>query len=153
MNLSERLRSNCPLQTQEEAELEDLAHQTHEEIIYLEAQLQQYESLRSPIRKLPLEVLTNIFRECTHKTYLCNAEECIVPSLRCAQVCSWWRSTVMSTPELWTSINISYMEVNHDVTYHGFNNTSIYHPPVVEAHQRRFEILVPFLWRNLDYPP
>ncbi|KAF5343342.1 hypothetical protein D9758_014181 [Tetrapyrgos nigripes] len=71
----------------------------------------QYRSLLAPIRKVPPEVLGNIFTLC------CSVESKIAeridsPPIRLSQVCAGWRELAMTTAPLWARLNI---DLNRDM--------------------------------------
>ncbi|KAJ7491071.1 hypothetical protein FB451DRAFT_1124703, partial [Mycena latifolia] len=57
-----------------------------------------YRSILSPIRKLPPEILQNIFLACR------GGEPDVIPTA--GQVCRYWRDIVVGTPELWSIISV-----------------------------------------------
>ncbi|KJA26281.1 hypothetical protein HYPSUDRAFT_159253 [Hypholoma sublateritium FD-334 SS-4] len=66
-------------------------------------------TLLSPIRRLPVELLTEIFLHCLPR------EKFILPSdagspLRLMQVCTQWWRVCITSPQLWTSIKIMLPE-------------------------------------------
>ncbi|TCD64415.1 hypothetical protein EIP91_004096 [Steccherinum ochraceum] len=60
-------------------------------------------TLVTPIGKLPLELLLQIFRGCADRISLKLDTPCTAP-LALLQVCYHWREAALSFPELWTSI-------------------------------------------------
>ncbi|KAF8894708.1 hypothetical protein BD779DRAFT_1669178 [Infundibulicybe gibba] len=63
-----------------------------------------YETLVSPVRRMPPEVLQNIFVHCLPRRYpVMHKSE--APVLL-TQICSGWRNVALHTPELWSSLHI-----------------------------------------------
>lgn len=70
----------------------------------IQASLDTQRDALSPIRRLPVELLSEIFKLCLPGSY-------IVPKLKSAplllvQVCSSWRRLALSIPQLWSSIAV-----------------------------------------------
>jgi hypothetical protein len=74
----------------------------------------EHDTILAPIRRLPLELLTDIFARCSPPLTLW--EEQGAPLL-CAQVCAGWRKAAVATQRLWSSIRVSY---------HGCLNMSLF---------------------------
>ncbi|TFK28603.1 hypothetical protein FA15DRAFT_665052 [Coprinopsis marcescibilis] len=85
---------------------------------HIQQRIEAYRSLFAPIRRLPAEILLEIF------SYYLFGE--IVPSkpwyltkytvfrpLRLAAVCSFWRHLVMSSPSLWTNATFEGRQYHH----------------------------------------
>jgi hypothetical protein len=73
----------------------------------------QATSLVAPIRRLPPEILVEIFVLTYSTTYFeCNSQlaeragDCGVPMMLAGKVCSSWRQLVLTTPSLWSHITI-----------------------------------------------
>ena len=86
---------------QVQAVLEAL-HQKREALLMFTA---EHNAILAPIRRLPLELLIDIFIRCSPPSPLWHGQE--APSL-CAQVCAGWRQAAVSTQPLWSSIRILY---------------------------------------------
>jgi len=68
--------------------------------------LETHRALLSPIRRIPTEMLSEIFNHCLSRDkYLSPRPD--KPPLLLAQVSKTWRAVALSTPQLWTSISIS----------------------------------------------
>ncbi|KIK64170.1 hypothetical protein GYMLUDRAFT_434959 [Collybiopsis luxurians FD-317 M1] len=73
-------------------------------------------SLLSPIRRLPYEVLHEIFDKCCVANYFeitnpGKKPECSIrnrPALALSSVCARWRRIVLSTPSLWARISLDW---------------------------------------------
>ncbi|KAG7451303.1 uncharacterized protein BT62DRAFT_926978 [Guyanagaster necrorhizus] len=70
----------------------------------VQVSLDSQRSALSPIRRLPLEILSEIFKLCLPGSY-------IIPKSRSApllltQVCGSWRRLALSIPQLWSSISV-----------------------------------------------
>ncbi|KAJ8095173.1 hypothetical protein PM082_010395 [Marasmius tenuissimus] len=72
----------------------------------LNTSMDKCRSLLSPVHRLPLEVLTNVFSfSCEVNTL----EPSSLPSaIRIAMVCGRWRDAVLSSPILWSSLEIPF---------------------------------------------
>ncbi|KAH6906309.1 hypothetical protein BKA70DRAFT_1401519 [Coprinopsis sp. MPI-PUGE-AT-0042] len=64
-----------------------------------------HRALLSPIRRVPLDVLTTIFLVCMESYKTCTMTPDQSPLLL-TRVCHQWRELVVNTPSLWTSISI-----------------------------------------------
>ncbi|KAJ3863999.1 hypothetical protein EV359DRAFT_81831 [Lentinula novae-zelandiae] len=74
--------------------------------------------ISSPIRNLPLEALNEIFTWCCKpggSDYsLCLEEGSVLfPTLRLTWVCSSWRTIIQSSPDLWSSIEVTSSQLFH----------------------------------------
>ncbi|KAJ7576362.1 hypothetical protein C8J56DRAFT_1062073 [Mycena floridula] len=86
----------------------------HSRIIAIENAKREFEkevirckSSRSPIRKLPLELITAVLKECaTGATVGQSLTVSSAPALRLARVCTHWRHIALSTGALWSTIAI-----------------------------------------------
>ncbi|KAJ7596482.1 hypothetical protein C8J56DRAFT_1158560 [Mycena floridula] len=76
--------------------------QTHSRI--LQRQVDGYHSLFSPIRKLPPEILRQIFVQRAGNRF--GSLVIDIPGLRIAQVCSHWRNVALDTKSLWSIIRL-----------------------------------------------
>ncbi|KAJ7452122.1 hypothetical protein B0H11DRAFT_2074381 [Mycena galericulata] len=63
-------------------------------------------ALVSPVRRLPLDILEEIFIACLPTDHNSVMAESDAPLLLC-HICSTWRSLALSTPQLWASLHIS----------------------------------------------
>ena len=71
--------------------------------------LEEYLIITSPIRRLPDDILSEIFYQCihSHRNPLMSASE--APVLL-TQICSRWRSVALSSPELWARLHIPFCD-------------------------------------------
>ncbi|KAJ7728951.1 hypothetical protein DFH07DRAFT_850664 [Mycena maculata] len=71
----------------------------------LEAYVQAHTALISPSRRLPLDIIQEIFVAClpTHRNCVMDARE--APVLL-GRLCSSWRAVSLSTPRLWASLHV-----------------------------------------------
>ncbi|KAF8955981.1 hypothetical protein BDZ97DRAFT_1853913 [Flammula alnicola] len=83
------------------AEYRELFSQ-HEE---LTREIEEYRALISPVRRLPIDILQEIFCHCLPTEHNALMSHHDAPVLL-ARICSSWRSIALSTPELWSSIHI-----------------------------------------------
>ncbi|KAJ7582003.1 hypothetical protein C8J56DRAFT_242942 [Mycena floridula] len=70
-------------------------------------QVLRCKSLRAPIRKLPLELIRTVYKECFREAalgYCPKASD--IPALQLARVCTYWRDIALSMGVLWSSISI-----------------------------------------------
>ena len=90
-----------------QATLDELKRQ-RDELVRL---IDQYHALTSPIRRIPREILQEIFINCLPADRPAVMSDREAPLL-IGRVCSGWRSTSQSTPELWTSVHVSIPNTN-----------------------------------------
>ncbi|PPQ95683.1 hypothetical protein CVT26_008335 [Gymnopilus dilepis] len=71
--------------------------------------LEEYLIITSPIRRLPDDILSEIFYQCihSHRNPLMSASEAPVLLTR---ICSRWRSVALSSPELWARLHIPFCD-------------------------------------------
>lgn len=72
----------------------------------LEQHLQTHKNLLSPIQKLPVEILSEIFL-CVHDPFSWHIHDdlsLLKTAMLPGQVCHSWRTVALTTPELWSSI-------------------------------------------------
>ncbi|KAJ7211823.1 hypothetical protein B0H12DRAFT_1195034, partial [Mycena haematopus] len=82
--------------------IDNLAEERHRIGAYVEA----HKALVSPIRRLPLDIIQELFVAClpTHRNCVMSASE--APVLLGCIVCSSWRTISLSTPRLWASLHV-----------------------------------------------
>lgn len=80
----------------------DLSGRSHELHEFIEV----HKTFLSPIRRLPLEILAEIFAYCI-PTYLRSSGRSLDAPLLLGQVCVGWRKAALSTQKLWSSISVS----------------------------------------------
>ena len=85
-----------------QATLDELERQRDKLVRHID----QYRALTSPIRRIPREILQEIFINCLPTDRPAVMSEREAPLL-IGRVCSGWRSISQSTPELWTSVHVS----------------------------------------------
>ncbi|KAJ7512710.1 hypothetical protein B0H11DRAFT_2182090 [Mycena galericulata] len=87
------------------AELQNTINKLIEERETLGAHVQAHAALISPARRLPLDIIQEIFVAClpTHRNCVMSARE--APVLL-GRICSSWRTISLSTPRLWASLHI-----------------------------------------------
>ncbi|TFK37592.1 hypothetical protein BDQ12DRAFT_684941 [Crucibulum laeve] len=73
-----------------------------------------HRALLSPARRLPEDVLREIFLHCLPTTHNSVMSEYAAP-LILGQICSMWRSITLSTPSLWASLHVSVPALSHEV--------------------------------------
>ncbi|KAJ7466860.1 hypothetical protein FB451DRAFT_399999 [Mycena latifolia] len=87
------------------ADLQKALSKRAEERTELSAYVDAHMALISPVRRLPLDVIQEIFVAClpTHRNCVMSAVE--APVLL-GRICSSWRSISLSTPRLWSRLHI-----------------------------------------------
>ncbi|KAJ7933926.1 hypothetical protein B0H13DRAFT_1700784 [Mycena leptocephala] len=83
----------------------------------LNAYVEAHKALISPIRRLPLDIIGEIFVACipTHRNCVMSADE--APVLL-GRICSSWRTISLSTPRLWSRLHIVEPTRPYDSGYH-----------------------------------
>ncbi|KAJ3982242.1 hypothetical protein F5890DRAFT_1416121, partial [Lentinula detonsa] len=77
----------------------------------LQANKRLIHSILSPINKLPLDLLGNIFEHvCYDRNHISGFNLSNVPTLKLSRVCHRWRSLVSSTPTLWSTFRFGEKE-------------------------------------------
>ncbi|KAK7466086.1 hypothetical protein VKT23_004811 [Stygiomarasmius scandens] len=96
----------------------------------LQNQRDRYAYMCSSIRKLPVEILAQIFAECCdeHSLFI-NKSGIGTPALDLSQTCSFWRRVMLSRPEFWSGLYIDIVQA--DEYLYGFN--------LVDLHLNRSE--------------
>ncbi|KAF8972360.1 hypothetical protein BDZ97DRAFT_1913565 [Flammula alnicola] len=95
------------------AEYKELFSQ-HEE---LTREIAEYRALISPVRRLPVDILQEIFCHCLVTEHNALMSHHDAPVLL-ARICSSWRSIAFSTPELWSSIHIPVPPLSRSRFFH-----------------------------------
>ncbi|KAJ7272082.1 hypothetical protein B0H12DRAFT_973195, partial [Mycena haematopus] len=69
------------------------------------AYVKAHKALLSPVRRLPLDIIQELFVAClpTHRNCVMSASE--APVLL-GRICSSWRAITLSTPRLWASLHV-----------------------------------------------
>jgi len=79
----------------------------------LTAEIEAYQITLAPHKKLPPEILAEIFRYCVPCPVYLPPELHEAPLLLC-QICSFWRSVALDTSTLWDNIEARYyISCNH----------------------------------------
>lgn len=75
----------------------------------IKKRIARYEIILSPIRRVPPDVLGEIFYHClpAHRNPIMASSDC---PLLLTRVCSTWRSTAMTTPKLWDRLYITFTD-------------------------------------------
>ncbi|KAF7376865.1 hypothetical protein MSAN_00104000 [Mycena sanguinolenta] len=81
--------------------IDKLAEERGRVAAYVEA----HKALLSPIRRLPLDIVQELFVAClpTHRNCVMSASEA---PLLLGRICSSWRAILLSTPQLWSSLHV-----------------------------------------------
>ncbi|KAJ7646549.1 hypothetical protein FB45DRAFT_890744 [Roridomyces roridus] len=90
---------------EEIAELQKSLNKLTEQRAHLAAYIDGYKALISPARRMPLDIVQEIFMAClpTHRNCVMSAKE--APILL-GRICSAWRAIAYSTPRLWASLHV-----------------------------------------------
>lgn len=82
----------------------------HTEIVTV---VQQLEALRSPIRRMPIDIMAKIFDHCVVDDQIQNLDPLRAPMLL-GQVCSAWKELVFSLPCLWRNLKVEFPPVTQN---------------------------------------
>ncbi|KAF8900887.1 hypothetical protein CPB84DRAFT_1680202, partial [Gymnopilus junonius] len=98
------------------ASLEAQLRTLKEHCTALEAPLHEYRAILSPIRRLPNDVLCEIFYHClpTHRNSILRADEA---PLLLTRISNRWRSLALSSPRLWAQLYISFFDLQRKKTF------------------------------------
>ncbi|KAF7364079.1 hypothetical protein MSAN_01066700 [Mycena sanguinolenta] len=85
--------------------LQEAIDKLGEERSRVAAYVEGYKALISPVRRLPLDIIQELFVAClpTHRNCVMSASE--APVLL-GHICSSWRAISLSTPRLWSSLHV-----------------------------------------------
>ncbi|ESK88365.1 hypothetical protein Moror_14798 [Moniliophthora roreri MCA 2997] len=72
----------------------------------LQKSVDLYRSVLSPVQRMPTEMLSSIFAFCCEKNELSSPRRLPVMSL--SMVCARWRDIVLSTPWLWSKLDVDF---------------------------------------------
>ncbi|KAJ7785657.1 hypothetical protein B0H16DRAFT_1247991, partial [Mycena metata] len=88
------------------AELQKTIDELTQERDSVSTYVETHKALLSPLRRLPLDIIQEIFIAClpTHRNCVMSAVE--VPVLL-GRICSSWRALSLSTPRLWARLHIA----------------------------------------------
>ncbi|KAF8133055.1 hypothetical protein K438DRAFT_1884520, partial [Mycena galopus ATCC 62051] len=87
------------------AELQKAIDELAEERATVQAYVDAHKALISPIRRLPLDMLQEIFVACLPTDRNCVMSACEAPVLL-GRICSSWRNISLSTPRIWARLHI-----------------------------------------------
>ncbi|KAJ6594624.1 hypothetical protein B0H19DRAFT_907708, partial [Mycena capillaripes] len=82
------------------ADLQTAIDKLAEERDTLEAYVEGHRALMSPVRRLPLDIIQEIFIACLPDDHNCVMGASEAPVLL-GRICSSWRATSLDTPRLW----------------------------------------------------
>ncbi|THU78252.1 hypothetical protein K435DRAFT_700442, partial [Dendrothele bispora CBS 962.96] len=109
-----------PVITQYDAEIETLEG-ILEELRSKKGEIQGYlderQKLWSPIRKLPVEILGEIFATCSDNGLLITGVpkgKISAPTLALSHVCFLWRKIILSTPSLWARMSVDFVHAEKE---------------------------------------
>ena len=80
-----------------------------------------HKALTAPARRIPPEVLSEIFYHCLPKTPYITPRDAESP-LMLARVCHYWRAVTLSTPRLWSSLSIPLQNITCEEYRHGYKS-------------------------------
>ncbi|KAF7334814.1 hypothetical protein MSAN_02368100 [Mycena sanguinolenta] len=97
------------------ADLQKTIDELAEERAALSTYVDSHEALLSSVRRIPLDILQEIFVAClpTHRNCIMNARE---PPVLLGRVCSAWRNISHSTPRLWARLHIAEPQIPADAS-------------------------------------
>ncbi|KAJ7464826.1 hypothetical protein B0H11DRAFT_77386 [Mycena galericulata] len=98
------------------AEMDALIGQLRAEQASLQAKIFAHRALMSPIRRVPLDILQEIFLACLPTTHDALIDPGEAPLLL-GRICKHWRSVAYSTPVIWSSIHIP--SISGSVSWNG----------------------------------
>ncbi|KAK7022111.1 hypothetical protein R3P38DRAFT_1108722 [Favolaschia claudopus] len=88
--------------------MENALMQLKEKREALKKPIDAHRALISPMRLLPIDILTEIFLTCLPSKHEALIDESEAPLLLGRGICRHWRAVAYSTPALWSSINIPW---------------------------------------------
>ncbi|KAK6977601.1 hypothetical protein R3P38DRAFT_3123760 [Favolaschia claudopus] len=80
----------------------------------LTSYIDEHKALISPIRRVPLEILSEIFMACLPRDRFCTLSASETPVLL-GHICSSWRALSLAIPQLWASLHV-VEPLRHEVT-------------------------------------
>ncbi|KAJ4472088.1 hypothetical protein J3R30DRAFT_3523028 [Lentinula aciculospora] len=136
--------------------LQSEIHRLQSHIIFLrnqERHLDEYKmclrSLRSPVRKLPDEIMLWIFDLTCNMNYITSRKLRLIPALAISNVCLHWRDLAQSFPQLWSRVYITLPRAPGHLTclpiLKLFLNYSQQYPLTLEVGNTRVAV-VPEYW-------
>ncbi|KAJ7762571.1 hypothetical protein B0H16DRAFT_1529247 [Mycena metata] len=96
------------------AELEQAIQKLKEERKDFRAFVDAHKALVSPVRRLPIDIIQEIFLACLPTNRNCAMSAFDAPLLL-GRICSSWRTISLSTPPLWTTLHIVNPSVSKEV--------------------------------------
>ncbi|ESK83795.1 hypothetical protein Moror_13550 [Moniliophthora roreri MCA 2997] len=85
--------------------IEEEIARLHDHRVKLKSFIDKHHSLLSPIRRVPADILREIFIRCIPEDYIPTSDLQEAPLLLTG-ICQLWREIVISTPQLWNRIHI-----------------------------------------------
>ncbi|KAJ6594636.1 hypothetical protein B0H19DRAFT_901465, partial [Mycena capillaripes] len=109
----ERIQKNLSFQVKEFDRLDKLILDLCDERDKIGASIDSHKALISIPRRLPRDIVQEIFLAClpTDKNAAMSPQE--APLLLC-RICSAWREVALSTPRLWASLHIPLLSILED---------------------------------------
>ncbi|KDR78390.1 hypothetical protein GALMADRAFT_245553 [Galerina marginata CBS 339.88] len=114
-----------------------------------------YNTILAPIRRLPADVLHDIFYHClpTHRNSVMDASEAPVLLTR---ICSSWRSLAFSSPRIWSKLHIPFPKNARNgaasTWYYSPEATAVREQELASTMQLRSQVVETWLERSGDYP-
>ncbi|KAJ7162278.1 hypothetical protein C8R46DRAFT_346944 [Mycena filopes] len=103
----ERIRQDLVLQTKEAERLDNLIQELSTQRDKIRTYIASHRALISTPRRLPRDIIDEIFLACLPTTRNATMSFKEAPLLLC-RVCSAWRHIALSTPALWASLHIPF---------------------------------------------
>ncbi|KAK7464363.1 hypothetical protein VKT23_006530 [Stygiomarasmius scandens] len=119
---AKRLQQNLDRYNHEIEKLSDMLAALRAQRDNLQHDMDQYKAVISPARRIPIEVLTDIFSFCcfdggNHAYSLeISTGRVFVPTLILSQTCSLWRNIVKALPKLWSRLSINLARIGKGTT-------------------------------------
>ncbi|KAF7376700.1 hypothetical protein MSAN_00087000 [Mycena sanguinolenta] len=124
------------------ADLQETIDKLTEERTALGTYVDAHKALLSPVRRIPLDILQEIFVAClpTHQNCAMTASE---PPILLGRVCSAWRTLSFLNPRLWTRLHIAEPQIPADTSLHAIRE---------QKYTQRVEVTTSWLKRSGKYP-
>jgi hypothetical protein len=74
-----------------------LLEETERRIVHIKRDLEEHKLRAAPIKRVPFEILSNIFAIC--------CQDGVLTAVRISAVCHRWRSTIIATPVAWVRVS------------------------------------------------
>ncbi|KAJ7731339.1 hypothetical protein DFH07DRAFT_847509 [Mycena maculata] len=123
------------------ADMQRIINKLAEERDALGAYIETHKALISPLRRMPLDIIQEIFSACipTHRNCVMSSKE---PPVLLGRICRAWRAISLSTPRLWSRLYIIEPTAAHGGTTSAF----------LEKVSQRLETMKAWLGRSGQCP-